>query len=227
MNPKIAQALKELRNILDLTQGEFAVMIGASKDAVASWEVSRNNLSPSFARRIALATGVEAEDLLRGRMPLMTRAGGQRRPFTAETYKAHRASYWGSSDEAAARRHIRHCSDALELLFQAASQTATAKGASRLPAVVGSFIQWCEETRENFQLEKAVDEQLNQRKARLALNKTYKQWRTHLKEDPAACRALGFKDDPKKRDDEYLRLETELVPIWKPGYSMRAQQKES
>jgi len=175
MNTKTAQALKALRKILDLTQGEFAVMIGASKDAVASWEVSRNNLSDTFARRIALATGVEAEDLLRGRIPLMTRTGGQRTPFTAETFKAHRASYWGGSDEAAARRHFRHCSEALELLFQAASQTTTAKGPSRLPAVVGSFIQWCEETREHFQLEKAV---------------------------------------------------AELVPHWRPGYSMRAPQKE-
>ena len=39
-------------------------MIGASKDAVVSWEVGRNELSESFARRIEFATGVEAKSLL-------------------------------------------------------------------------------------------------------------------------------------------------------------------
>ena len=42
-------------------------MIGASRDAVASWETGRNKLSPPFARRIAMATGVEEGPLLRGR----------------------------------------------------------------------------------------------------------------------------------------------------------------
>lgn len=222
MSQKTAEALRELRGILDLTQTEFAALVGSSKDAVASWEVGRNPLSASFARRIALATGVLEEDLLRGRIPLTTRGpAAQRRPFSAETFKAHRASYWGGSEETAARRHHRHCADALELLLTAASRAGGAAGPSRLAAVVDSFVQWCEQTREDFQLGKAIDEQLEQRRQTLELAHSYKQWRAKQKEDPDLCRKLGFKDDPKKRDEETLRLSVQTVPTWRPGYSMR------
>ena len=64
---KVNQSLWELRRVLGLTQGEFAAMIGASKDTVASWDAGRNRLSRSFARRIAFATGVDEESLYRDR----------------------------------------------------------------------------------------------------------------------------------------------------------------
>jgi hypothetical protein len=41
------------------------------------------------------------------------------------------------------------------------------------------------------------------------------------REDPAAVRAAGFKDDPSKPGSEMLRLEKEGRPGWKPGYSMK------
>ncbi|MCX6903157.1 MAG: hypothetical protein NTW03_06690 [Verrucomicrobia bacterium] len=41
------------------------------------------------------------------------------------------------------------------------------------------------------------------------------------KTDPAVCRAMRFKDDPRKRHDEYLQLEMATVPVWRPGLSMR------
>jgi len=227
MNTKTIQALRELRDILDLTQTEFAAAVGSSKDAVASWETGRNNLSRSFARRIALATGVEQKDLVPGRSPLTTRGpGGQRVPFTKETFQKHRASYWGSSDEAAARRHLRHCTDALELLFLAASRMSPAKGPSQLPAVVDSFVHWCEQTRKDFNLGKAIDEQLATRKGVDIIRQSYKEWRRKQQEEPALCRAMGFKDDPKKDDREHLELSLETVPVWRPGYSMRRPQEK-
>ncbi len=223
MNTKTSKAIQELRGIIGLTQGEFAVMIGASKDTVASWEVGRNKLSSSFARRIALATGVIEDDLLRGRSPLTTRGFAARRtPFTAETFKSHRTSYWGSSDETAARRHLKHCTDALELLFLAAARAGGDKGPSRLPAVADSFIHWCEQTREDFALEAGIDEQLAQRTSEVAVQKSYREWRRQQREDPTACRAMGFTDDPTKDDNESLRLTTMTMPLWRPGYPMRA-----
>ena len=50
-------------------------------------------------------------------------------PFTAETFAEHRQSYWGRSDEAAARNHYGHCADALQLLFVAAARTGGGKRA--------------------------------------------------------------------------------------------------
>lgn len=67
MKTRTNKAMKELRKIVGRTQGEFAAMIGASKDAVASWETGRNKLSRQFAWRIAFATRVGEEALLRGR----------------------------------------------------------------------------------------------------------------------------------------------------------------
>ena len=37
--------IRTLRNILDLTQAEFAAAVGVSHDAVVSWENGRNPLS--------------------------------------------------------------------------------------------------------------------------------------------------------------------------------------
>jgi len=63
---------------------------------------------------------------------------------------------------------------------------------------------------------------LEQRKEKLVLNHTYRQWRTMQKESPATCRLMRFQDDPKKSDNENLSLEMETVPLWKPGHPMRA-----
>ncbi len=212
-----------MRDIINLTQGEFAAIIGASKDTVASWEVGRNKLSRQFARRIALATGVEAEDLMRGRSTLMTyvpMAG--RLPLTAETFQRHRQSHWGATDEAAARRHLKNGADALGLILLAAAGGADGTGTKCLPAVLESFIEWCEQTREDFQLEGAIDRLLAERKGKAAVSQSYGVWRRKQQEDPSVCRAMGFKDDPKKDDRENLRLTAETMPIWRPGHSMGA-----
>ena len=222
MKTKLNQALRELRRLIGQSQTEFAAMIGASKDAVASWEIGRSRLSPPFARRIAQATGVEDGPLLRGRGPLTTYIPFEgQRPFTAETFARHRKTYWGRSDETAARQHLEYGADALGLLFLAAAQPGGGKTPCRLPAVVDSFIQWCEQTREDFHLEGEIDALLAQRKGKVVVNHTYRQWRAMQKDDPAACRLLGFKDDPAKPDDENLRLEAETIPIWWPGRPMR------
>jgi transcriptional regulator with XRE-family HTH domain len=221
MKTRPNEAIREVRKIIGQTQGEFAAMIGASKDAVVSWENGRNKLSPQFARRIAFATGVDEKPLLRGRGGLtcyVPLAGHP--PFTAETFKRHRTTYWGRTDEAAARQHLANCVDALGLIFAGASRPQRGAG-YRLPGVLDSFIQWCERTREDFQLAREIEEQLRQRKAKLAVSHTYKQWRTMQQEDPTACRLMGFKDDRRKGDNESLRLEIETVPVWSPGYPMR------
>jgi transcriptional regulator with XRE-family HTH domain len=223
MKTKPNEAIRELRRIMGRTQGEFAAMIGASKDAVASWEIGRNQLSPQLARRIALATGVDEAGLRRSRGPLTCyEPFVGRRPFSAATFAQYRGSYWGRSDAAAARQHLKHCADALGLLFLAAARPGRGKVRHRLPGVVDAFIQWCERTREDFQLDAQIQEQLEQRKAKLVLNHTYGQWRTMQQEDPAMCRMMRFKDDPRKGDHENLRLEMDTVPLWRPGHSMRA-----
>ncbi len=221
MKTKPNEALRELRGILGQTQSEFAAMIGVTRDGVASWELGRSGLSRKFARRIALATGAEETALRKGRGPVTTYVLGKGHvPFTAETFAEHRNSYWGRTDEAAARSHYRNGADALELLFLAAARPSDGKGACRLPAVVDSFVAWCRETAEDFQLETSIRELLAHRKFEQPLTHPYGEWRRMAKEDPTVCRMWGFKDDPKKGEGESLTLVAELAPVWRPGYSM-------
>ena len=216
--------MKELRKIIGRTQGEFAAMIGAPKDAVASWETGRNRLSRQFARRIAFATGVEEGALLRGGGPLrcyVPFAG--RQAFTEASFGQYRKSYWGRSEEAAAKRHWGNCVDALGLLFMALAQPH-GRTRYRLPRVLDSFLQWCERTREEFHLEPEIQKLLEQRKAKLVINHTYGQWRKMKKDDPTVCRLMGFEDDPTKSERENLQLEAETIPVWMPGRLMRGSQ---
>jgi transcriptional regulator with XRE-family HTH domain len=222
MRMKPNRAVRELRKITGQKQGEFAAMIGASKDAVASWEIGRSNLSPALARRIACATGVDGRLLLDGSGALVTGSQFEEpRLFTIEDFQHYRKTSWGRSDDEGARHHLKNCVDALTLIFRAAAKPGGDKGRGRLPGVLDSFMQWCEQAREDFQLGPQIDEELEKRRYKIGVTFTYRQWRQAQKEDPAKVAALGFKDDPRKDGREELRLEGEGRPGWKPGQSMR------
>ena len=90
--------------------------------------------------------------------------------------------------------------------------------------VLDSFIQWCEWTRKDFQLDEQIEELLRKRQNKLVLNHTYGQWRAMQKEDPQMCRMMRFKDNPRKPDIENLSLEIDTIPIWRPGHPMRGEQ---
>jgi len=220
-----SEKIRQLRRLLGLTQGRFAVTIGVSKDAVASWETGRNQLSAGMARRIALATGVDERSLLKGGLTLLTYAL-PRRPFTIEEFHQHQEQFWGKSRGQGVQRHLERCGDALELIFRAAEKASEKEGLSRLAGVLDSFIQWCQQTRQDFQLEEGIDAQLEERKAKLELNKSYGQWREMAKKDPVLARKFGFRDDRKQGDQEMLRLSLETVPVWMPGQSMRGGRRK-
>ena len=220
MTNQTNKTIRELRRILGLTQGEFATLIGASKDTIASWETGRNPLSPPLARRIALVTGVDERSLLRPDGDLRAKYGFPPRRYTVEEFKYYRKRFWGQSAEESVRRQWRPCADTLELLFIAAVGNGET-GPARLPGVVDSFIQWCRATREDFGLGPAIEAELAKRKGTLELTHSFRQWREMAKEDAAMARMMGFKDNPKRRDEESLSLKMETVPEWMPGTSMR------
>jgi len=213
------QAVRALRKIIGLTQGEFAVMIGVSKDAVASWETGRNKLSATFARRIALVTGVDARTLRLGvSVPISQDADAH--VYTKEDFERHQRTEWSGTEEAQAERLAR-CQDTLELLFRAAARVGGDPPRQRLPGLMDSFMQWCEQAREDFKLGPAVDEQLGKRRFRAGMTQGYRDWRAMARGNPEGLKAAGFEDDPSKGDREPLRLELELVPGWAPGRSMK------
>ena len=77
----------------------------------------------------------------------------------------------------------------------AATKASGGKIRYRLPAVLDSFIDWCDQTREDFKLGQLIDEELTKRQFKAGLTLTYGEWRRMKKEDPAALEA-------------YLRLRT-------------------
>ena len=159
------KTIRELRRILGQTQGEFAALIGASKDTVASWDTGRNPVSASMARRIALVTGVDERSLLKPGGELMVRLTCPRRRYTMEEFGRYRKQFWGASGEESVRRQWRPCADTLELVFLAAVKGEMTGG--RLPGVVDSFIQWCRQAREEFQLGPAIEAELATRQGTL------------------------------------------------------------
>ncbi len=214
--------MKALRKILDQTQAEFAAMIGASKDAVVSWENGRNPLSPPLARRIALVTGVDAHAIARGELPLLTQYTAPKRPYTREEFDQHRKTFWGGTPEANVRRRFGPCADTLELLFRAAAKTGQGEACTRLPGLLDSFIQWCHQAREDFELAAAIDTELNERSWSMELTHTYADWRKMLKVNPGRARMMKFKDDPTKDGQEVHTQRVPVAPVWMPGESMRA-----
>jgi DNA-binding XRE family transcriptional regulator len=218
MRKKPYHPIRALRTILDQNQAEFAAMIGASKDTVVSWENGRNPLSGPLARRIALVTGVAEQSLMKTSGPLLTQYAGSKQHFTVETFHDYRKAFWGQTPEESVRLRLRPSADALELLYVAASRTSASEGCSRLPGLVDSFIQWCHQARENFELGAEIDLELAKRKKPLILNKSYAEWREMAKMDPTMARSFRFKDKAKKDGQEMLELTIKnKVPVWTPG----------
>jgi hypothetical protein len=108
-------------------------------------------------------------------------------------FEQHPAAEWGRLDEEAAKRHLERCVDALELLSRAAAKPGGGKLRDRLPGLVDSLAQWCEAAREDFKLERGIDEQLEQRKFKAGVMLSYEKWWRMARGDPEALKAVGFK----------------------------------
>jgi len=226
MKTKSYHPIRALRQILNQTQGQFAATIGASKDTVASWETGRNPVSHSMARRIAVVTGVDDRSLMNPELPLLTmNPNPQRQPYTWAEFEKHRKQFWGKTVEEQVSSQMPNCQDALELLFTAAAQYGSDTEPSRLPGLIGSFIQWCEMARKDFELEAGIDSQLATRKKQDTKTQSYGQWRALAKEMPSTAKFWGFVDDPKRDDQEPLSLKLETIPTWNPGHGMRGPKR--
>jgi hypothetical protein len=205
-----------------MNQTEFAAMIGISKDSVASWDIGRIKVSDRFARRIVFATGVDEDSVMGGEgVPTVTYPVTGRRGYTREDFQRYQGTARGRSDEAGARHHLKNCADTLRLILMAAASSGEGGLGRRLPAVLNSFIQWSEETQEEFNLGRGIRAQLEKREFKMGLTFTYGQWRALVGGKKEEARLSGFKDDPKKSDAEELRLEVKAIPGWSPGRSMQ------
>ena len=156
------RAKKAVAAILDaaeLTQGQFAEMIGASLDTVKSWTRKKNPspVSPQFETRILLATGAEiwGDGSVVTGWRVGSKCGLANKPFTNEAFKFWR-THVAKSDEAVARHYTDLAADSIKRIFTAAIQPVRGQR-NKLPAVWQSFSEWLVNTTEDFNLKKQLD----------------------------------------------------------------------
>ena len=188
------EAVRALRKIIGLTQAEFAVLLGVSKDAVVSWEIGRNELSATFARRIALVTGVDGRNLRLG-ISVPISQDDDAHVYTKEDFERHQRMEWSGTEEAQAERLAR-CQDTLELLFRAAARADGDPPRQRLPGLMDSFMQWCESAREDFKLGPALDEQLARRRFRAGMTQAYRDWRAMARGNSEGLKIMTLAPKP-------------------------------
>jgi len=150
MKKKPNDAIRALRKIIGQTQADFAATIGVSKDAVVSWETGRNQVSDTYARRIALTTGVDKRTLLKRSGPLLTQYTSSPQPYTRAEFDRHQQTFWGKTPEENVRLRLQPCADTLELLFLAAARSAAGASCSRLPGGLDSFLGLTRAQRQQF-----------------------------------------------------------------------------
>jgi hypothetical protein len=172
--------------------------------------------------RIAVAPGVNEESLLEGNGPPAVRlpvVGA--RPYTVEDFARHQKTQ-ARSVEIWAREDLGNCEETLGLIFEAAlAGLGVLRRRERVLGVLQSFKEWGDGVRRDFELGEEIDKELDRRRGKMDVGLTYGQWRQMARRDPRYARALGFKDDPEKGEEELLRLEVAVRPGWAPGRRMK------
>lgn len=211
------EAIAALRKVLNLSQAKFGAMIGTKRDTIVSWECGRNRLSDKFAWRIEMATGCEAQCLLRGRAALF---GIFKQPYNRAYFDDWRKRLQ-KSDAATAQHYAELGADALGLILQAAAQPGR-HSKDRLPAVWTALVEWLAHTAQDFKLQPELDALLSQRRLRMSDRANYGDFRLRSR-DPGWQKCWKFKDDKRKPDSALITLTTETHPAWNPGGDMRAR----
>src|ERR1019366_4040555 len=182
-NPKnSANLIAQLRKTIGKSQSQFAAMVGVSKHTIISVENGRNQLSRKLAKLIKAATGadilgdhIEFEPvydiphleprpkLSPEQLSFMRRrhdgTGNREHVYTRQDFERWRAEYYPCNDETA-RKHYEKIKIWIEYIFRAAARPGVAGVRDRFPAVYQSLVDWLNEARSNFKLEKEIDELL-------------------------------------------------------------------
>lgn len=214
------ESVRKLRDIIERTQVDFAASVGVSEHTIISVENGRNKLTPKLAQRIRMFTGADIASLMKGEGVVLDSLG--------KLYTKPDFDYWrkrfGISTKDEAQKRFDSCSDALWLLLHAAAKPGIGKLKDRLPAVLMSFIEWADETRRDFKLEKQIDELLLERTYNDSLTMTYDDWRKDKATHGIHSTFYRFKDDKRQPADRKLTLTLKLHPGWS-GASGNMKQK--
>lgn len=135
----------KLREVIEKTQSQFAVMLGVSKDTIISVENGRNQLSWNLAKRIYIATGA---NLLKDLFPF-THSPGEN--YFRKDFEKWLSNYYPGNSQTA-KDQFNRMQFWIETLFKAAAKPGVAGNRDRLPALHLSLVEWLESARKDFKL---------------------------------------------------------------------------
>jgi len=230
---KAGRLVAQLREIIGKTQSQFAAMIGVAKDTIISVENGRNDLSPKLAKLIKAATGAEIRDdriefePLHGIPHLESppklspeQFMGTKRDYTPEDFEKWHTTYYQCDDELA-RKHYEKIKVWIEFIFRAAAKPGVAGNRNRFPAVYQSLVDWLNETRSTFKLEKEIEQLLDDEPHQFAELTLFSPPDNNDKARSLVTES-GFdynkvkKILEKRKPSECLMMEIEMRPGWDP-----------
>ena len=213
------QKLKNLRDVIEKSQSQFAAMIGVSKHTIISVENKRNQLSPGLAQKIYLATGANLHP------DVMHWVAVPEENYTKKDFDEWRSNFFPSDDKTA-RAQFDRLKFWVELVFRAAVRSNVAQNRDRLPAVCLSLIEWLENTSKEFKLGSEIDEIL-EAETRFVGQERFPIWQLKVKnnkfdepylEELAERLGLSYVEFKKKlkkqNDQDEIVIEDEFRRDW-------------
>lgn len=220
------ESIVQLRSVLEMTQAEFAQLVGVSVISIKKIECGTLALSDNLARRIFLQTGVDAASLKSGDGKIYRAASNH--PYDREQFDDWRKRIFPSNTGAALKSYDEIIVPHMMLLCLAAGLPAKGKVKDRLRGFLDCWAKWEAEAVEHFGLGPQINDLLKRAERRIELTKTWGEWRQLYKQgeqfreqmrkqNPDAAKRYGslpqeygFKDDRRKKDDEKLTLSTRI-----------------
>ncbi len=183
---RIKNNLTRLREGLAWSQPEFARRFGVSASIIKKLEAGKRTITQDLSARIFAETGV------------MLVAGPEEDEleYTKEDY-----TKWKKEvlfDRKAVKGAERLIMKLVELMLAAAARP----GVEKSYVVFNALVQAIETVKREFQMEKHIDAELRDRLKTETRHYTVRE----LRQNDLLAKQVGFKDDPKLKDDEQIPM---------------------
>ena len=221
------ESVIRLREIMDLTQAEFAKSLGISLDLIKGVESGRNPLSVQLRETIYETTGAQ---VMAGAGKLPAYFG---KPYEREHFKEWRNEMAPSNRARAVIEFDEIVAPAMTLMLLAATRPAVGgKVRDRLPALLSSWSAWVRDAVESFGLQPQIQDLLSHFPETATKTLPWRMWRhpearfrnwkkysrstkdSIRKMHLAMQAAYGFSDDKRKPDSDLLELTVTLRPMF-------------
>lgn len=183
---KIKNNLTRIREGLDLSQPEFARRFGVSASFIKKIEAGIRTISPDLSARIFSETGV------------MLFSASEEEPieYTRENHAA-----W-KKEVLLDHKSVKGAERVIMKLVELMMAASVRPGVEKSYVVFHGLIQAIERVKNEFQMEKHIEAELRDRQKTETNLYTVRD----LRQNNLLAKQVGFKDDPKLKDEEQIPL---------------------